>query len=184
MSGNGSRKFTVLMVGGKPFNVPPEFYQHFDLVKHIEQDSSKPSGSLPNVDYIVVLTNWVDHSTIEQVKRKLPGTPVVYVQKGWNAMRAEFERRGIIKPSGEPTEARPQVVIGIPQDIADILERHRAAIIKRDKCRDRILELENEIDSIKIAIAELNLEIERLAPVAGEMTALVQRVRGLMSPKT
>lgn len=87
----------VLLIGGKPFNVPKEFETHFDLIRHIEQDERHIS-MLPKVDYIVVLTNWVNHSAIAACRRQLAAIPLVWVNKGWNAMEAEFVRRGIIKP--------------------------------------------------------------------------------------
>lgn len=87
----------VLLIGGKPFNVPKEFGEHFDLIRHIEQDE-RHIAMLPKVDYIVVLTNWVNHSAIAACRRQLNAVPLVWVNKGWNAMEAEFLRRGIIKP--------------------------------------------------------------------------------------
>jgi hypothetical protein len=87
----------VLLIGGKPFNVPKEFEEHLDLIRHIEQDE-RHIAMLPKVDYIVVLSNWVNHSAVAACRKQLNEVPVVWVNKGWNAMYPEFLRRGIIKP--------------------------------------------------------------------------------------
>lgn len=91
-----SQKCRVILIGGMNFNVPRQLREHFEIVAHVVQDQRKV-GQLPVADHIVVIRNWVSHVTINAVRRQFPEHPMIWVNKGWNSMREELERRGILK---------------------------------------------------------------------------------------
>lgn len=117
------KKPRLLVIGGKPFNIPPPLKAYFEIAKHIEQDQSK--FSICSADYILVITNWVNHSAIQSARKALPNTPVVWVKKGWPSMRAEFIRRGIIadevvpQDSLEPPVQEPAIDPAAESPVAD-----------------------------------------------------------------
>ncbi len=97
----------LLIIGGKPFNVPPRLKDYFEIARHIEQEERK--FGFPSVDYILVITNWVNHAAISAARKALPRTPVIWVRKGWPAMSAELRRRGLI-PEEAVVEPEPEAV--------------------------------------------------------------------------
>ncbi len=110
----------LLIIGGKPFNVPPRLKDYFEIARHVEQEERK-LGTLPTVDYILVITNWVNHGAIATARKVLPGVPVIWVRKGWPAMSAELRRRGLIPeeavaPEPEVPEAPEPVAAGEPKE--------------------------------------------------------------------
>ena len=111
----------LLIIGGKQFNIPPRLKDYFDIARHIEQEERK-LGTLPNVDYILVITNWVNHGAIASARKVMPKTPVIWVRKGWPAMSAELRRRGLIPEEAvvpqepEPEVAPPPVETAEPED--------------------------------------------------------------------
>jgi len=88
-------KRRMLVIGGKAFNIPKQLHDHFNIVKQIEQDERRVP-QLPHVDYVLCITNWVNHGAIATARKQIPNVPMIWVRKGWNAMRAELVRRGLI----------------------------------------------------------------------------------------
>lgn len=107
-----AEKIRVLVVGGKPYDLSEEFLERFEVVKHVEQDQSV-SASLSHirVDYVLVLTNWVEHASINAVKNRV-SAPIVFLNKGWVHQKRELERRGILTPDA-PAPA-PAAVSSVP----------------------------------------------------------------------
>lgn len=106
MAGNGLPK--VLLVGGLDFNIPKELYTHFNIVKHLSQKNRR-IHQVPNADYIFVISDWANHSMVETVKKQTKA-PVIWLRKGWAAMKEELSRRSILPPEGAeeaPPEATP-----------------------------------------------------------------------------
>ena len=100
----------LLLIGGKAFNVPSELRTHFDIARHIEQEDKK-FATMPTVDYILVITNWVNHGAIASARKSLPKTPIIWVRKGWPAMSAELQRRGLLAAPVAPVTEVPEEVI-------------------------------------------------------------------------
>jgi hypothetical protein len=117
----------LLIIGGKPFNVPKQLLDHFEIAKHIEQDQAK--FSFPNADYIFVITNWVNHSAISSARKAMPRTPVIWVRKGWPAMRAELLRQGLIE---EAVEAEAFVENGTMDEPETVPEDPAAAMTEEE----------------------------------------------------
>lgn len=133
MKGFGMANPRLLIIGGKQFNIPPRLSDHFQIVRQIEQDEKK--FSFPSVDYILVITNWVNHAAIASARKAMPGTPVIWVRKGWPAMSAELRRRGLIPVEAvvepEPDEAAPVEPPTIPDDeFANMTEEQLEAATK------------------------------------------------------
>lgn len=101
----GKRLPKVILVGGLDFNVPKELYTHFEVVKHLTEN--RRFQKLPDADFIFVLSNWANHATVDTVKKQSK-VPVVWLRKGWAAMKEELVRRSILPPDGVPQEAPPE----------------------------------------------------------------------------
>jgi hypothetical protein len=174
-------KPTVLWVGGKPFNVPPEFTEHFDIVKHIEQDEKRMSGRLPEVDFVIILTNWVSHNQQNHIKKYIrPGTPIVWVQKGWNAMKVELERRGILKSSKEEPvidDADVDASSPIPADVQKLLRDYQDKRRLVDDLQKRKADLEAEAVNLTGQIAALKVQLEKAAPVIDSLQQFIKAAR-------
>lgn len=104
----------LLLIGGKAFNVPAELRTYFDIARHIEQEDKK-FATMPTVDYILVLTNWVNHGAIASARKSLPKTPIIWVRKGWPAMSAELQRRGLIQAPAAPPEIPEEVIAEVAE---------------------------------------------------------------------
>ena len=98
----------VVIVGGMHFNVPAEFFEHFELVKHIEQSTNR-LNQLPRCDYVFAISDWVSHGIVKAIKRET-GLPIIWLRKGWNAMKAELQKRGLIPLDASPMAYEVRVV--------------------------------------------------------------------------
>jgi len=107
----------VIIVGGMPFNVPPELKENFEIVGHITQDQNK-IGRLPSCDLILAITDWVAHSQVKRAKDDT-GATVVWVKKGWPQMRAELMRRHLLADPG-PDPDRPDLAV---KELFHLVER-------------------------------------------------------------
>jgi len=92
------RKPRVIVVGGRPRHIPDEFREYFDVVKHLSVTDTKTTrfGQLPRADYVFSISNFVSHNMMEAAKSKTGHKPI-HLNKGWNSMKAELERRGLIR---------------------------------------------------------------------------------------
>lgn len=91
----------ILLVGGMDYNVPGELKASFDIVKHITQGTK--FQTLPNVDYVLVITEWAAHNLVESVKNATSIPVILLPRGGWVAMKAELQRRSIL-PADEQAE--------------------------------------------------------------------------------
>lgn len=145
----------LLIIGGKPFNVPPQISEHFEIAKHIEQDQMK--FSLPSADYVMVICNWVNHSAISSVRNSMPRTPVIWVRKGWPAMRAELLRRGLI----------PEAEIETPEMVEEPEEPESSTPMSEEELesatRPRETPVQSEVDRMFQEFMRLTEESTRFA---------------------
>ncbi|MGH9391891.1 MAG: hypothetical protein ACRD1Z_19995 [Vicinamibacteria bacterium] len=180
----------LLVVGGKGFNVPRQLGDHFEIVRHIEQEEKK-IGTLPAVDYILVITNWVNHGAIEQVKKALPDVPVVWVKAGWRSMEAELVRRQIISPPAEPALDEPEPESSpAPENPGpdldhdtlkaadDLMAEYLLLKEEREKALEEKAEVRMRMADVEAKLQELDAKIEKLRPVAEAMSVLSKAVKG------
>jgi hypothetical protein len=169
------KKPKVLWVGGKPFNVPDEFHERFDIVRHIEQDEKRLSGSLPNVDFILILTNWVSHKAETFVRTGLPDVPVVWTGKGWNSIKVELERRGLLQPEVsvvEPIESQP-----IPADIQKALQAYQDKLALVRSLEEARKMRQAEVENLSHQIGEAREWLESRQSLMSTLQAFIQAAR-------
>jgi len=107
----------VVIVGGMHFNVPAEFFEHFELVKHIEQATNR-LNQLPRCDYVFAISDWVSHGMVKAIKRET-GLPIIWLRKGWNAMKAELQKRGLVPPDVNLATALPELFREMKKKLPD-----------------------------------------------------------------
>ena len=137
-------KKRILVVGGKPFNLPRQLADHFYIVKQIEQDQKR--FQIPqNIEFVLVLTNWVNHTAIQTVQRQT-NVPIIWVRKGWNAMKAELQRRGLVPPDPEevpepleetePVEVEPETPATSGDDTSSMSEEELERLTRPENEKD------------------------------------------------
>lgn len=103
-----TKKRRIMVVGGMDYNIPSELKDHFEIVKHITKGSK--FQSLPDVEYIFVVTEYTSHNIVEAVKAGSPCPVVLLPHGGWSSMKTELERRSILASQGEMPQEAPPVV--------------------------------------------------------------------------
>jgi hypothetical protein len=101
-----TRKPMALLVGGKGHNVPKELGRHFNLIRHIHQDSSIFIAP-KETEIVLVIRDWVSHRVIQRIQDQLPHVPLVAARAGWSHMVTELVRRGLL-PEGDPIEPKAE----------------------------------------------------------------------------
>lgn len=109
-----AEKKRVIIVGGMDFNIPPQLKEHFEIVKHITQESSR-YNSIPQADYIFVFAQWSKHNVVEQVKHDAPTIPLIRLRMGWASMKTDLQQRCILPPD---EQAKPEEAVSTPQEPA------------------------------------------------------------------
>lgn len=97
-----AEKARIILVGGMNYNIPDELKEKFEIVKHITQGSKY--NLLPQAQYVFVLTDYANHNIVEQVKKDSK-LPVIWLQRGWAAIKAELQKRSLLPP--DTPEAAP-----------------------------------------------------------------------------
>jgi len=90
-----AEKPKVILVGGMDYNVPQDLKDAFEIVKHITQGSRY--NTLPQAQYVFVLTQWANHNIVDNVKRESKA-PVVWLPQGWSAMKEALQKRSLLPP--------------------------------------------------------------------------------------
>ena len=93
----------LMIVGGKPFNVPGQVYRHFEVIQHITQEQRKPVAKT-GAEYILVIRSWVSHGQVRDAVSANPTAKVVQIIKGWAHMIEQFQKYGIDLTEKEPQE--------------------------------------------------------------------------------
>lgn len=144
----------VIIVGGMGFNIPEELTQAFEIAKHVEQSTSFRVGTLPSADYIFVIADYASHNLVTAVKQQVK-VPVIWLSKGWAAMKAELQRRSILPPDSSPAtrapEAAPQeppTTTGLSED--DLWDLYKTKLIEAAKGALKPRELTSEADLVNI----------------------------------
>ncbi len=88
-------KAKVILVGGMDYNVPQDLKDNFEIVKHITQGSRY--NTLPQAQYVFVLTQWANHNIVDQVKRESKAQ-VVWLPQGWAAIKETLQKRSLLPP--------------------------------------------------------------------------------------
>jgi hypothetical protein len=102
-----AQKHKILLVGGMDYNVPPELKDVFDVVKHVTQGSK--FQSLPQADYVFIITEWAGHNLVEMVKQKVSAPIIPLVRGGWKAIKMDLQRRSILPPDEKPADTHAVV---------------------------------------------------------------------------
>lgn len=119
-----NEKPTVVFVGGLSFNIPKKLRERFEIVKHVQQRTTKV-GSIPKADWVFILVDFVSHrlDATFQMLAERAGIPCVKLNRGWASMYGELVRAGAIieeapKPVAlpAPVESTSETVIGLPPD--------------------------------------------------------------------
>jgi hypothetical protein len=118
----------VIILGGMTCNVPHQLLEHFEVVRQYQQDEVNIRGTVPQADLIFVIRNWVSHKQINTLKLQRPSVPMIWLNKGWNSMREELERRELIERVAvavpeEPLEDDGLDSEGLPEAEVDPLEK-------------------------------------------------------------
>lgn len=183
-------KSRVLLIGGKKFNVPRQFADHFEIVRHIEQEE-KRFQSMPRVDYVVIITNWVNHSAVQAATQGLPGVPLVYVRAGWKSMVAEFVKRGMMEVPTEPVpddppeveEAAPPPPEPAPSgkvDSHEALKRAEDMLVEYLMHKEERQKVMKEVGVLTEKLRDLDKTIAELKPVAEAIGLLTKAVHEVM----
>ena len=113
----------AVIVGGKGFNVSKQFHQYFEIVKHFDQDTNGKVTPVKDVDIILVIRDFVDHSTIGNVSATFPGVPIVAARNGWSHMYMELERRKLLPVPETPVEmTTTEVAEAILEDVLPVIQ--------------------------------------------------------------
>lgn len=101
-----AEKKKVILVGGMDYNVPADLKSNFDIVKHITQGSKY--NTLPQADYVFVITQWANHNIVDQVKREAKAS-IVWLPQSWAGMKETLQKRSILPPDAPeaPAETAP-----------------------------------------------------------------------------
>lgn len=102
-----SEKKKVLIVGGLPFNIPNELRDLFQVVKHVEEGTSR-LADLPAVDYVFVMSDFASHKMLQVVKDRA-NVPIVYLRKGWASMKEELIERCLLPQGHLAAGAKAQI---------------------------------------------------------------------------
>jgi hypothetical protein len=97
-----AEKTKIILVGGMDYNVPRELKEKFDIVKHIMQGSIY--NTLPQAEYVFVITQWASHNIVDQVKREAK-VPIVWLPHGWAGMKEALQKRSMIPPDAPEVSA-------------------------------------------------------------------------------
>jgi len=89
-----AQKHKILLVGGMDYNIPKELKECFDVVRHVTQGTK--FQTLPQVDFVFVVTEWAGHNLIQAVKAQNPGQIIPLAKGGWNAIKQDLQRRCIL----------------------------------------------------------------------------------------
>ena len=114
----------AVIVGGKGFNVSKQYHQYFEVVRHFDQDSSGRVTSVKDVDIILVIRDFVDHSLMNHVATTFPGVPIVATRNGWSHMYTELQRRNLLpalEPSTVEVDQEPPVPVIPEPEVAPIV---------------------------------------------------------------
>jgi hypothetical protein len=99
-----AEKTKIILVGGMDYNVPNDLKQFFDIVKHITHGSKY--NTLPQAEYIFVMTNYANHNIVEQVKGETK-MPIIWLPQGWAAMKDTLQKRSLLPPDAPEVSAAP-----------------------------------------------------------------------------
>lgn len=99
-----AEKTKIILVGGMDYNVPDDLKNNFDIVKHITQGSKY--NTLPQADYVFVITQWANHNIVDQVKREAK-VPIVWLPHSWAGMKEALQKRSILPPDLPEASAVP-----------------------------------------------------------------------------
>lgn len=102
-------KQKVIILGGMTHNIPHQLSEYFDVVRQYQQDEVNIRGTVPQTDLVFVIRNWVSHKQINTLKLQRPSAPMIWLNKGWNSMREELERRNMI----------PKVALTVPESLQE-----------------------------------------------------------------
>lgn len=148
-----SEKKKVMIVGGLPFNIPSELRELFQIVKHVEEGTSR-LADIPAVDYVFVMSDFSSHKMLQVVKERA-GVPIVYLRKGWASMKEELAERCLLPPGHGAREAEapakdPETgtLSGLSED--EIWKTYKARFIEAVKGALKPRELVSEADLLGI----------------------------------
>lgn len=99
-----AEKTKIILVGGMDYNVPDDLKNSFEIVKHITQGSKY--NTLPQAEYVFVITNWANHNIVDQVKREAK-VPIVWLPQSWAAMKDTLQKRSLLPPDAPEVIATP-----------------------------------------------------------------------------
>lgn len=148
-----SEKRKILLVGGMDYNIPKELKEAFDIVKHITQASK--FQSLPQVDYVFVITEWAGHNLVESVKKETNATIIPLPRGGWEAMKQDLERRSILMPVETPVSAEAAPEKPPPESLfssmseSDVWKKYGTEMIKAVQGTLKPKEVVSEDDTLE-----------------------------------
>lgn len=97
-----AEKTKIILVGGMDYNVPQDLKDAFDIVTHITQGSKY--NTLPQAEYVFVITQWANHNIVDQVKREAK-IPIVWLPQGWAGMKDTLQKRSLLPPDAPEAKA-------------------------------------------------------------------------------
>lgn len=143
----------VIVVGGMAFNIPKELTEQFEIVKHVEQSSSYRVGSVPQAEYIFVISDFASHNLVDVVRNQL-SVPVIYLPRGWSGMKIELQKRSILPPDSSPKTRAPEAAAtevptttGLSED--ELWKLYRTKLIDAAKGTLKPRELVSEEDLLE-----------------------------------
>lgn len=143
----------VIVVGGLAFNIPKELTESVEIVKHVEQSSSYRVGTLPNADFILVISEFASHNLIDVVRNQV-NVPVIRLPKGWAGMKTELQKRCILPPDSSPVTRAPEAAAtevptttGLSED--ELWRLYRNKLIEAAKGALKPRELISEADLLE-----------------------------------
>jgi hypothetical protein len=130
-------KTKVLLVGGMEYNVPPQIKEMFDVVRHVTHGMK--FQSLPQADYVFVITEWASHNLVETVKAATNAKIIPLPRGGWEAIKLDLRRRSILPPDEEvaapvaaetPQPAVPSESLFSAMSESEVWKKYGASIIE------------------------------------------------------
>jgi len=147
-----AEKAKVILVGGMDYNVPQDLKDNFEIVKHITQGSR--FNTLPQAQYVFVLTQFANHNIVDQVKHESKAQ-VVWLPQGAAAIKEALQKRSLLPPdapegngaaaSPAPSSSGPVSTLGMSH--AEIWKKFGDKMI--EACR-AVLELGQKVSESQL----------------------------------
>lgn len=147
----------VILVGGMDYNVPQDLKDSFEIVRHITQGSRY--NTLPQAQYVFVLTQWANHKIVDQVKRESKA-PVVWLPQGWAAMKEALQKRSLLPPDAPEGNGTVAPASSTPAAAPSTLGMSHSEIWK--KFGDKMVEAARAVLNLGQSVTETEL-LEALA---------------------